>query len=188
MAGSDYERLFLEAALEDLEKYLLSKEIYWRLSVRNPSGTPPYPQFTLGWLLFFWRRWGSYEHGDTDPVTDPLVQSISDIRMKWNSAWVRKAAAEFSPRLALWKNYINEYRKNPSEHANRYPYEVQRRVILALLAGEIGDVPREIKPLLTGMDKMVSAVFVPGEFVWESVFEKSFPQKEFWYLYGSLKG
>jgi hypothetical protein len=45
--------------------------------------------------------------------------------------------------------------------------------------------PAEVD-LLNGLDTLLRAVIVPGEFVWDSVLAPSFPQETYWYLYGQV--
>lgn len=189
MADLNYEKLYLETGIDELKNYLMSKEIYWQLGINAPAGMPPYPQFTLGWLLLFWQRWEGYTLSPDEQADYSYLRNKKNtIKQKWQSAWEKKAADEFPLRLSLWKNYINDYRKNPSEQANRYSYEVQRRVILHLLAAEMKAVPTYYRELLKGMDRMLSEVFLPDGFIWNKVFESSFPKEDYWYLYGRIKG
>jgi hypothetical protein len=82
---------------------------------------------------------------------------------------------------------LQEYRENPENNADRYPYEVQRRVMLELLSPDAAQAPQAERDMLPSLDQLLRAVFIPGEFAWEIELQPGFPPDEFWYLYGRLK-
>lgn len=175
----------IEAAEPELKSFLLSENVYWNLPVQPPAGMPPYPQFSLGWLLLFRRRLSAAE---TRPKWAQVLDQVDSIREQWRSAWSAKAAREFEVRLNQWTRFVNEYRAEPAAHRNRYRYEVQRRTMLALLQEEAGEIPPEQLSLLAGLDAAVRGNLEPGGFIHDPAFEGAFPQAEFWYLYGELAG
>jgi hypothetical protein len=115
-----------------------------------------------------------------------LCNQITATRSRWLSAWRNKTAHEFRARLALWTNYLEDYRKHPSGHVDRYAYEVSRRVMLALLLPDSEKVNSSELDSLHGLDSLLRACWVPGSFVWEPDLEPSFPAPQYWFLYGSL--
>ena len=182
---------FLQAGIGELETYLLSKELYWPLGVRAPRGEPPFPHLTLGWLLLALSRGrgqemsGAITRSQSDKLSR-LAEEIDAVRGRWQVAWGNKAEREFHNRLTLWKNFVNGYRSEPAEHATRYRYEVQRRMMLDLLSRETDELPKAELELLMAMDEMIEAVFIPGDFIWEKELAGAFPQEAYWYLYGGL--
>ena len=187
MAGLEYDTRYLKAACEILEDYLLSKDIYRPIGVGAARGEPPYPQLTLGNLLLARRRAQARAQTPAQEThLRPLEAQIEAIQSRWRVAWENKARAEFRARLRLWGNYLDDYRRDPGLHVGRYSYEVGRRVLLQLLAVEAHELPDDQISLLGGLDKLVRAFFVAGEFVWDEELASSFPQERFWYLYGHL--
>jgi len=190
MPSFDYDFAFLQRGIPELQGYLLSKELYWPLGFPAPTGEPPYPRMTLGWLLLAQRRlqgWVNSPRTSTQPnAVHDLSRQLDQMRARWRTAWEKKAAQEFSSRLKLWADFLNEYRGDHTAHASRYGYEVQRRVLLALLAEEAGQISPPEKELLDGMDHFLRAVLKPGGFVWEEEISHAFPTTDCWYLYGSL--
>ncbi len=168
---------FVRLGLEELEAYLLADELYWPL-----SGPVALPRFTLGGLLLSLRRvcgWAPSEAGHFQSVLEP-------VRLKWRSAWERKARREVHARIDLWKNYLADYRQAPETQVDFYPQQVQWRVVLQLLSGELTESPQELT-VLADLDKVLKSFWLPGAFVWDASLQIAFPQEEFWFLYGKLK-
>ena len=188
MPSFEYDIRYLEAGLELLEKYLLSKEIYWPIGVNSPPGEPDLPRLTLGGLLLSLAR---IRASASSPVQQEQVfrleTRMNEILTKWRVAWGQKAAQEFRSRLNLWRDFLEEYRQNREGNADRYVYEVQRRVMLEMLKEESAEIASSDLELLSGLDQLLWAVFIPGEFVWDQSLERGFSPDKFWYLYGRLK-
>jgi hypothetical protein len=66
---------------------------------------------------------------------------------------------------------------------------VQLALLLAPPPGwpKVDGVPEAEIELLSGLDKVLSAVFLPGAFVWPAELAPVFPAQSYWYLYGHLK-
>jgi hypothetical protein len=188
MSSVAYDLGYLRAALATLESYLLSKELYWNLGASSPPGEPAYPPLTLSGLLFSQARLHArpLDMIQRDELAR-LDEQLDEVRSQWRVAWGKKAAHDFRARLNLWRDFIEEYREIPEANADRYTYEVRRRVMLHLLASEAADVPDAESDLLNGLDRLLQAVFIPGDFVWEDELASGFPRDPYWYLYGRLK-
>ncbi len=178
---------YLRAALDQLEDYLLSKEIYWSGSVYSPDHAGNFPPLTLGWVLFYLQRAAALaQSAKQSGEYSRIDQAIQVKRSKWLHAWETKARSEFSSRLRLWRDFLEEYRHHPEDHFDRYRYEVQKRVLLALLLQEAGEVQNAELELLNALDQLLENCFVSGAFIWEPVFQSAFPKESYWYLYGTL--
>jgi hypothetical protein len=188
MPSVDYDLGYLRAGLAALEGYLLSKELYWNLGANPPPGEPAYPPLTLSSLLLSQARLHArpLDIVQRDELAR-LDEQIDEVRTRWRVAWERKAAHDFRARLSLWRDFIEEYRERPEANADRYAYEVRRRAMLHLLESEAGDIPPAETDLLAGLDRLLQAVFVPGNFVWEEELAYGFPRDPYWYLYGELR-
>lgn len=188
MASAEYELIYLQAALRLLESYLLAQDLYWPIGVKAPVGNPPYPQLTLGNFLFYLKRLRAYPLTmDQQVELTRIEQQLNNIQTQWRVAWEQKSEREFNARLKLWRDFLEEYRDNPGNHVDRYPYEVTRRVLLELLTPQAGKIPAAEVELLSGLDKLLYARFIPGNFVWEAELSQSFLQQPYWYLYGTLR-
>ncbi len=170
---------YFKAGVEELETYLLSEELFWKLSAKTDL-----PRLTVGGLLFARRRLegGQRISGDREA----LDRELASVRAKWKVAWERKAAHEFRSRLNLWNNYLKDYRDSPAVHADEYPHRVRERVVLHLLGNQV-PISKEEAGTAANLDRLLRQALAPGRFVWESRFSSVFPANEYWYLYGKLK-
>ncbi len=184
MSLLEYDLTFLRAAADELPAYLLSREVYWPLGARPPSGGRPYPRFSLGWLLLFRQRVSPQA---ALPEVAAALQPLDALHEKWRTAWGKKAAQEFGARLKIWQSFWNEYTERPASHASRYAYEVQRRTLLELLAGDASALPAAEVDLLAALDASLRASLVAGGFVDDPAHAAAFPRDKFWFLYGTLK-
>lgn len=188
MSTAAYELGYLKAGLEVIESYLLSKDLYWTMAASPPAGEPAFRQLTLGGLLLNEQRLRA-RHLLPAPERErqECVTGLQDIISHHRVAWERKASREFQARLKMWANFLNEYRDNPENHADRYAYEVERRVMQQLLEPYASEVPRADRDLLLSLDKLLGAVFVPGVFIWDVDVSGGFDRVVYWYLYGGLR-
>jgi len=188
MPTTEYDLRYLRAGIQELESYLLSGEIYQPLGISAPIGEKPYPQLTLGWLLLARLRARATAQSSAQKAElERLSQELEATRTRWRAAWEKKARAEFRARLNLWRDFLEEYRQDPEANYDRYGYEVGRRVLLQLLSGEIDELPEAEQEALSGLDLVLKAIFVPGEFIWDGELAASFPKTPYWYLYGRIK-
>ena len=186
-AAFEHELHYLQAGIEQMESYLLSTAVYRSVGINALSGEPPYPELTLGNLLL--SRLRAEALAQTPAQQAELYKSYEEMEAqhaRWRVAWVKKAAAEFRARMALWTTFLEDYRLNPEAQYDRYAYEVGRRVLLELLLKEAPNIAETQGELLEKLDHMLKSILVEGDFIWDSSLEKSFPKAEFWYLYGKL--
>ncbi|MBU4225948.1 MAG: hypothetical protein KKC71_09030 [Chloroflexi bacterium] len=189
MPSPEQDLAFFQAGIQELTDYLLcaaptrSGELYWPLT----PGAAGVQRLTIGALLLAQARLRARRFSPAAQVEMAALEGKMDaVRMKWRSAWERKAGREVHARLDLWRNYLSDYRDSPEHHAHAYPHEVQWRVILRLLSGEFVFPPKELDTL-SSLDAIVKALWLPGEFIWEADLITGFPQQDYWFLYGKLK-
>ncbi len=173
---------FFRIGLQELETYLLSRETYWAL-----SGSRGLPRLTIGGLLLARKRLQARPGRLPSSVNlEALDEALESARRKWRSAWEKKAVLEFRSRLTLWKNYLLDVRQSPEADAADYPHQVQGRVMLHLLLGELPGPAGDLAGL-DDLDKVLRGIWRSGPFLWESALASSFPESDYWYLYGKLR-
>lgn len=188
MPGPAYEISYLQNAIQLLEQYLLSAEMYWPIRAAPSAGEPPFPSLTQSGLLLSLTRLNTTSISDEyQAMRERLRQEIESTATRWRVAWENKAVREFHARLNLWRDYLEEYRSSPDNNADRYAYEVNRRVMLHLLEPYVENAPDADKEMLRGLDQILKAIFVPGGFIWDDWLESAFPPRSYWYLYGKLR-
>lgn len=174
MNSPEQDRKFFEAGLQELEPYLLSKELYWR----SPVQTTDFTQVTPGVMLLVRERLKGWK----SPGLPELSMRLEAVRSKWRSAWDAKARREVRARSGMWKDYLAEVRREPSAAFRQYPYQARLRVILALLLDDLREQPSEA---LSGLDDSLKRMWHPTAFVWDAALEWNFPPQSFWFLYGT---
>jgi len=188
MVSAEYELGYIQAALPVLENYLLAENVYWTLVAVSPVGGPTYPNLTLGTLLLTLQKLRARNLSfDLQFELERAESMIGRQQSQWRSAWEKKSSQEFGARLRLWGNYLEDYRRDAVNNIDRYAYEVSRRVMLTLLM-VFADPADEEREMLNGLDIILRSVFIPGSFIWEEVYASGFPEDQFWYLYGQLRG
>lgn len=178
---------YLRATAELLERYLLSDDLYWQLDGRRLSGEL-FPSLTLGGILLARKCARTLVEETSDSAEFWQIEAqIENVRTKWGLAWEKKATREFSSRLNLWRDFLEEFKRDPENNIDRYPYEVGRRVMLSLLLGETHLISPAERGLLDLLDHFLNSRLIPTGFIWDRRLEAAFPKDQYPYLYGLLK-
>lgn len=181
-------QVYLQAGIEETEKYLLSDQLFWPLRISSVLSETSYPNLTLGGLLLYQAYARPLARSTSQNIELQQIETqIDATRTRWRVAWDRKAGWEFKSRLRQWGNAINEIRVDPENNLGYYRYEVRWRVILDLLQADIRDVEAASREHLKSLDLLLQALFAPGNFIWEPELAAEFPVDKFWYLWGELK-
>jgi len=183
MPTLEQDRDFLQAGIDELEEYLKSSVLFWKLSPAHGL----LPQLTIGGLLLAAARVrGSSSSPAEVRSVEEALQQMDIVRCRWQSAWERKVGQEVHARHGLWMNYLQDYQQAPGNFAGMYTQEVRWRVMLQLLSGE-NFQPGYRGVDLTSLDDILRRYFLPGPFTWEPHLQKTFSSQLYWYLYGRLK-
>lgn len=186
MKSFDYDLRYLKAGVEELESYLLSDHMYWPLDAKTRPEEPVFPNLTLGNLLLAEARLKARQASpEQQAQLDEVLRTLDQLRAHWRVAWSKKAEQSIQNRLKMWVDFIDEYSRAPEANADRYAYEVQRRVMLDLLLAD-ENAPEGVVELLGKLDALVKTFLVPGDFIWEAELQDGFPRNKYWYLYGKL--
>lgn len=178
---------YLEGGVAVLEDYLLSSEMFWAIGAPAAEKGMELPRLTMGGLLIAWAlvRAGPRSAEQEQRFINVEAQ-IEAMRNKWRVAWGRKCQHSFHTRLIMWRNFLEEYRAEPKENAERYPHQVRWRLMLHLLQKDTQAINQAELGLLTTLDNLLRHVLRSGAFVWDGGQAGGFPPKEYWFLYGSL--
>jgi hypothetical protein len=178
---------YLEGGVAVLEDYLLSSEMFWSVGLPSATKGMELPRLTMGGLLLA-RALVRENHlsGEQKERFQKVNAQIDGIHTRWRVAWERKCLRSFSTRLSAWRNFLDEYRTQPEENADRFPNAVRSRVMLQLLVKETDQISEAELGLLATMDKILRNIIQPGKFLWEADQAEGFPAEEYWFLYGDL--
>ena len=171
------------AALDELERYLLSSSLYWPVpGARARAGDVP--RFTIGNLMLSLKRLQGVDWPpEMREELDRIQEHVTQLRERWKAHWIKKAGEEFRQRLARWQEMLNDLRKSGSPSAAEYAYQVRQRVILELLCGELEGSLAQEKSALAATDGLLRAMVQSAQFVWDEAVREAFPEKSFWFLY-----
>jgi len=170
------DKIYLEAGIPELKDYLFSNELFWPIGARGVS----LPRLTIGGILLTQAQLEA-----RDERIESLMMQLDGIRSKWRVAWETKAGREVQARTRLWSNYLADYRHDPENHADAYPYEVRYRVMLQLLLTELPEPPAE-QEALHQLDGVLRTNLSASDFIWEANLQPGFPREDYWFLYGKL--
>jgi hypothetical protein len=180
MRDPEFHLRALAASLENLQAYLLSKEVFW------PMGS--LPSLSLG-RIFWDRTVLKARHellaGPAAGELEQLERELEDTQRRWRVAWEQKCTAELRTRINLWLAYLAELAESPEE-SQSYPIEVRNRTLASYLRDAAGNQAeaRALGEALESLDARLRPTFRPGKFVWESELASAFPADRYWYLYG----
>jgi hypothetical protein len=179
---------YLQHALEELERYLLSNELFWPVLARPTSGGS-FLKLTLGNLLLSRHRLETLHAGrKLSRREETELRNIQDqievIRRKWSVAWEEKAGREFRSRFGQWGHVLSDLKKDFEKQAPYYHTEVRLRVLLELLSEY---APEQDGYDLAPLDAFLRGLLTPARFIWPLELERGFPREEYWFLYGDLR-
>ncbi len=102
---------FAHAAVEDLQVYLLSGELYWPLSpLKEERAAGQLLTLTPGNLLLSLKKLAAAAwKGEQQMQVGDLFQQLDAVRRQWRSAWLQKTQREFPARIKLWQDYLADF-------------------------------------------------------------------------------
>jgi hypothetical protein len=177
-----FEESVARAMLNELEAYLKSDVLFWQVDP-NELGSRM-PQLTIGGLLEALLR---AQAAGTAGIESMRV-ALETIRQRHMVRYLDRAEKEAGSRLNLWSAYLDDYTRD-RDAADYYANEVRTRLKIDLLLNELETERRglEVRLRIDLLDRRLSGVFMPGEFVWDERLAVWLPKDEYWWLYGSLR-
>ena len=173
----------LKQMVEELPEYLLAEPVFWQMQA--PSN---YPKLSLGQLLLKRARLqGAGEQLDASQRAerDRIERDIETTLGRWPVAAEKKAEQELRSRVNLWQRYWDDCREDPRSCADQYANEVTQRTIAELLLREFPRIADSVEARpRRAMDALVRARLQGDRFVWQPDLQDSFPEAQFWFLYG----
>jgi len=187
LTDPEFQLRVLESAVGELENYLLSPEVFWRV-----SDAADLPSLTLGGLELA-RRALVATIGKLDPAArqraHTVIERVDEFRRQSRLAWGRKAASELKVRVNQWQAYLQDLAEQPGE-SERYPQEVRARAMATYLLEEAAHRPQADETLkrLEALDARLRVSFASGGFIWDPSLEPAYRAEDYWFLFGRPKG
>jgi len=185
MPSTLYDLGYIQAGIESLDDYLLSKTLFWPLNAPSPIGEPPFSRLTIGSLLLSFARLGARRLPSAQNAQLTLMESkYNHLSSSKRDAWLRKGQREFLSRLRQWNLYLLDLGQTPDDHIAYYGSEVRIRVILELLASKIDPPAKSYLDKLDELDTILGRILDRKGFIWDLDLANGFDSTHFWYLWG----
>jgi hypothetical protein len=186
MAEADSLLDLAEAMVEDLEPYLQSRELHWPLPKRES------PRLSLGTLQLTLDELESVRPAlpqEQQARLKDLHAKLDSFRAEHASAAQRKARAEQQSRLRLWAAYLEDLTDSEDQFPH-FPRDVRNRLIASRLStwAASPSAAAAMAEAAAIHDSRLRNSFRPGLFVWSEDLRRVYPEPEFWYLYGGIRG
>lgn len=175
---------FARAAVEDLQAYLLSNELFWQLSpLPEDHDAGQLLTLTPGNMLLSVKKLAAFAwEGDQQRQASALFQRFDAVRRQWRTAWLQKANRELPARTRLWQAYLAKSAAEGGRMVD-YPFQARWRTILDLLIEDGAKFTPALSSLITVLDEQLKMLTIEAPFVWEGDTATGFPSSTFWYLY-----
>lgn len=178
----------LEAMAAEMEPYLKSEPLYWRLSPEKRISPPP-SMLTIGGALLRAKRLDGFKEAmepEQYARTKAVRAQIEETMAEWKAHAGQKMARELEARLNSWRQYTNDCQERKQSCLSGYPNGAEKRTIAALLIDEASGLTdvSEFREQVEALDAGFRPFFAPGEFVWDKRLTAVFPKQRFWWLYG----
>jgi hypothetical protein len=187
MQSINYNLRYAAAILEQFEKYLLSREVFWNLGVRTKRGETPFPDLSPGNLYLVLNQLETQQpEMTTIEIKEYARLRLLEIeaRREWPAALERKSSEELSIRINLWRNYLADL-ANQESNSNSSRTEIKHRVIINLLqsvgACRIEDSATRVQ--IQGLDDRFWRYYQAGEFLWDPALRVHYSEPEYPFLY-----
>ena len=175
MTWVDEDRRLAIIAAEELENYLDSTQLLWRLDSKVGTLTP-------GNLLLSIKRINATDAFQTDLDYQAAVLRLDEIIKRRRASWEKKITLEIPYRIRLWKNSIDEILEEAFiDHS--ITSQVRNRVIIEILLDEVRTIDPRLMIQIDKADNMLKKIGTNGPFLWDSALETCFEKDKFWFLY-----
>lgn len=169
--GMEEDRRFLQASASELDQYLSSNVLMWRMARLEIPLTP-------GNLLLIMRRLKSHGSTDFDETTEKIRVFLETRR----AAWEKKTKQELTMRVNQWNDLVEEMKRYGKIDAS-YSFAVRTRVIISMLQSQLRFPDLELEEKISKADREILLLTKPGDFVWDSGLVNQFPADEYPFLY-----
>ena len=178
------ELVYLNNVVEELEDYILSKTLYWPISIPGKSLFLSNATLTIGNVYF------SLQVLENDLITPDqiasrqnIIQNIEKVSTHWRINWAEKAKAEFTSRLLLWENFLQDLLEEKRGTVQEYKSQVRNRVLLRLLEIKASvNIPQQFNKL-NKIDDAYNKITQETDFIWDRMLITSFPKRVYHFLY-----
>lgn len=179
----------LRAAAAEIEPYLLSNELFWRLTpLKADRAVGNLLSLTPGNLMLSLIKINHYPWSGSEMTeVQTLTRQVEGEIAHWRSAWRKKVEREMAARLKQWQDELVE--ANQERALIDYPFKVRSRAILDCFGPTDVMITPAQDGLIAMLDERLLRLTVESDFIWEPEVSGGFKVDVYWYLYRSpVKG
>ncbi len=166
---------YVETMTDTLEEYVLSNQLYWKMTGVQYAGT-------IGGTLLRLRQLTAQPDSNTQRLTN-VSTVFAERTEQWMSQVEKLVQREVKTRTNNFRNYLDDMVKNTSL-VTEYPNRVIDRVVLEeLKIFRAEAVSSQARQTLTVVDSRLKLMSESSSFVWDDSFRDAFPEAPYWMLY-----
>lgn len=177
---------YLQAALREMQAYLLSAQLFWPLSGRPYAAGQPFLQLTVGNLLLAFDALAAANAsaGETRWAEVQRLEAEWEAqRIRWAAHVEAKAQRELASRLRQWLAYVEDVRE--AQLAEDYAGSVRPRLVAERLLDVLPKGPQtaRAREQLVQADRRIDPFLQAGPFVLDPALQFRYPETAFPFLY-----
>jgi hypothetical protein len=173
----------------EMEAYLRSDVLFWQMMKGG------FPKLTIGGYLVRQHRllalYDLLAEGDQNQV-DTAVTQFNQTLVEKIVRFEQKVHQELEARIRQWGEYLKDLQWEKAAAAANYAAAVETRVMMTAVTDKVGLPPYQLDPRLSErialLDGNLRRRWQSGPFVWPEEWEPAYPQNEYWWLYGEVRG
>lgn len=173
----------------EMDDYLRSDVLFWQMMKGG------LPKLTLGGYLMRQHRLlalSSLLTAEEQAVVDTAVAQFNQALVEKIVRLEQKAHQELEARIRQWAEYLKDFRWERSAALAGYASAVETRVMITAVTDKLQLPPYQLDPRITEqivlLDGNLRSRWRSGAFFWPEAWQPAYPQADYWYLYGAVKG
>ena len=178
MPRVDENRRLVLAGADELEEYLDSSQLLWRLSHQAGSLTP-------GSLLLALKCLKVEVPPEGDQILLLSLEKVNNLIQRRQAVWQKRITQEIPYRFRLWKISLEDYFEEGMLDRT-IESQIKNRVILELLLGETRTIAPMIQNQIDHLDSLLRPYVNENCFLWDAALSSEFDVTKFWFLYLQL--
>jgi hypothetical protein len=173
----------------EMADYLRSDVLFWQMMKGG------LPKLTLGGYLMRQHRLlvlSALLSDEEQVVVDTAVTQFNQALAEKIVRLEQKAHQELEARIRQWAEYLKDFRWERGAALAGYASAVETRVMMTAVTDKLQLPPYQLNPRITEqialLDGILRSRWRSGPFLWPEVWQRAYPQADYWYLYGGVNG
>jgi hypothetical protein len=176
----------VEGMLSVLEDYIIKDEVYRTVILPTSAGDQNIRMTGGDFLARLHRLNGERDvlNAAQQQRLDTVQNQANKIVRALNSRFNQRLLREMKARLDSLRWFFDDCGGDRQRCRVEYPFEMRNRQRVEEILKQVGgEVPSDLRTLLSRVDKRIREFAKPGDFIWSKRVEKVYPREPYWYLY-----